>query len=389
VTAQAQFAAAMARLGPFGTAPVLAVAVSGGPHSLALALLARHWVGAHGGRLVGLVADHGLRAESAAEANGVAALLAGLGIPVRLLPLGLAPGPALHDRARAARLAALLAAAEAEGAPWLLLGHHRGDQAETLAFRALRGSGPDGLAGMAPARVGPGALVLRPLLGMAPAMLEAVCAEAGLPPVRDASNADPRFLRARLRAVMDPDGPGAAALAEAAAAWAMRRDRARPQIAARLAEAASFRPEGWVQLDRAALGRDRIAVAALAAALRVVSGAVHPAPAAGVAALLGRGHGSLGGAILTASGVLAREPAALAPPAPARMATLWDGRWRVTSPLPEGTTIGPAGENWAAAGWPAGLPALVRAGLPALLCRGALCSTAAHTMFQPGSGAAV
>ncbi|MCO6420058.1 tRNA lysidine(34) synthetase TilS, partial [Siccirubricoccus sp. KC 17139] len=79
-------------------------------------------------------------------------------------------------RAREARLAALLAACHEAGRPWLLLGHHRADQAETLLFRALRGSGPAGLAGMAPARPAVEALLLRPLLGTPPARLEAVVA---------------------------------------------------------------------------------------------------------------------------------------------------------------------------------------------------------------------
>ena len=386
--ARRDFAGAMARLGPFGPDPLLAVGVSGGPHSLALTLLAEDWLRPRGGRLLALIADHGLRAESAAEAEGVAALLAARGIATRILPLGLAPGTALHDRARAARLAALLGAAEAAGAPWLLLGHHRGDQAETLAFRALRGSGPDGLAGMAAARAAPEALLLRPLLGMAPAALEAVCAEAGLLPVRDASNANPRFLRGRLRQVLDPDGPGAEALAEAAAAWGLRRDRARAAIATRLAEAAAFRPEGWARLDRAALGRDGIAISALTAALRMVSGGTYPAPSAGIAALLARGHGALGGAILTPSGVLAREPAALSPPVAASLGTVWDGRWRVTHPLPEGARIGPAGAGPAAKGWPEGLPAVVRAGLPCIFQGGESSSAVAHTIFQPQGGAA-
>ncbi|MEY4793925.1 MAG: tRNA lysidine(34) synthetase TilS, partial [Pseudomonadota bacterium] len=94
----------MAPLGPFGAAPGLAVAVSGGPHSLALALLARDWVAARGGRLVALIADHGLRPESGAEAEHVIGLLTQAGIAAECLRLGLPGGARLQERARMARL---------------------------------------------------------------------------------------------------------------------------------------------------------------------------------------------------------------------------------------------------------------------------------------------
>ncbi|TDH52505.1 tRNA lysidine(34) synthetase TilS, partial [Dankookia rubra] len=222
----AEFAALMAPLGPFGPAPRIAAGVSGGPHSLALALLADRWARARGGALLALVVDHGLRPGSAAEAAGVAALLAGRGIAAEVLPLGLPAGAGLQERARAGRHAALLRACRAAGTPWLLLGHHRADQAETLLFRALRGSGAGGLAAMAAVRAAPEALLLRPLLGTPPARLEGVVAAAGLAPVRDPSNADPRFARIALRRTLaDPAGAGAAtaALAAAAAGFAARR----------------------------------------------------------------------------------------------------------------------------------------------------------------------
>jgi len=349
----------MAVLGPFGPASPLAVGVSGGPHSLALCILSHEWVSARGGRVLALVADHGLRDGSAAEASGVASRLAGMGIAAQVLPLGLATGSGLHARARAARLSALIAAAETAGVPWLLLGHHRADQAETVAFRALRGSGPGGLSAMAAARPAGGALLLRPLLGMPPGRIEAFLAARGLEPVRDPSNDDPRFARARLRRVLgDADGPGAAALAEAAAGFGARRARLAAAVADRLAASASFEVEGWARLDRAALGRDAVAEAALSALLRAVAGAEHPPAREGVAALLARGGGSLGGAVWRGT-VIAREPARCAPLVPARPGTLWDGRWLVRA-APEGAFVGVLG-----AGWRGGLPALVAAGLPA------------------------
>jgi tRNA(Ile)-lysidine synthase len=330
-----------------------------------------------------------LRSGSGEEAAGVASRLAALGIPARVLPLGLPPGPALHERARAARLSALLGAAEAEGAPWLLLGHHAADQAETIAFRALRGSGDAGLSGMAPARSGGGALILRPLLGLPPARLERFLAAEALDPVRDPSNDDPRFARARLRrALGDPEGEsrGTAALAAAASAFHARRSRMREAVAARLAVAACFCEEGWVRLDRAALGTDRVAEAALSALVRTIGGGGHPPARASSTALLARGGGSLAG-VLWRGAVLCREAARCGPPLPALPGALWDGRWWVVS-APAGAWIGALGQ-----GSPRGdLPAAVAAGLPALRDEGGrlLCIPAldggARLEFRPISG---
>ncbi|MDO9707797.1 tRNA lysidine(34) synthetase TilS [Paracraurococcus lichenis] len=370
---EAGFAALMAPLGPFGPAPRLAAGVSGGPHSLALALLADRWVRARGGSLLALIVDHGLRPESAAEAAGVAAMLAARGIAARILALGLPAGPRLQERARAARHAALLEACQAAGAPWLLLGHHRADQAETLLFRALRGSGEGGLAAMAVLRAEAAALVLRPLLGVPPARLEAVVADAGLAPVRDPSNRDPRFARIALRAALDdPAGTGlpVAALAEAASAFGLRRAQAEAALATRLAEAARLFPTGHAEIDPAALGADAVAVAALGALLRAVGGGGFPPAAAAVAALLRRGAGTLAGAWLRPRGarwLLLREPSGLAPPVPAVAGARWDGRFRLLRAGAPGHDLGALGPEGAAFRHLApGLPAAVLAALPAI-----------------------
>lgn len=370
---EAEFAALMAPLGPFGPAPRIAAGVSGGPHSLALALLADRWARVRGGALLGLIVDHGLRDGSAAEAAGVAARLAGRGIAAQVLPLGLPGGAGLQDRARAARHAALLRACGAAGIPWLLLGHHRADQAETLLFRLLRQSGAGGLAGMAPVRAAPEALLLRPLLGTPPARLEAVVAAAGLDPVRDPSNADPRFARIALRhALADPAGCGAAtaALAEAAAAFGRRRGRRQAAIAARLAQAARLFPTGHAAIDPAALGEDAVADAALGALLRLVGGGAFAPPMASVAALRRRGTGTLAGAWLRPGGgrwLLLREPAGLAGPVPALPGATWDGRFRLAGPGRPGCSLGALGPAAAPLRRLApGLPAALVATLPAI-----------------------
>ncbi len=369
-----EFAALMASLGPFGPAPRLVAGVSGGPHSLALALLARDWARSRGGRLLAVICDHGLRRESAAEAEGVAAMLAGQGITARILRLSLAPGGAVQERARQARLAALRAACAEAGAPWLLLGHHRADQAETLLLRALAGSGPSGLAGMAAARPLAEALLLRPLLNIPPARLEAVVARAGLCPVRDPSNTDLRFDRVRLRAALaDPggQGPAIAALADAAACFARRRGVAEAALADRLAAACWWHEAGFARLDLAALGRDAVAQAALGALVRVVGGGGFSPPMAAVARLIERGQGTLGGAVLRPSGLLLREAAAMAPPVPATAGAVWDGRFRLETAAP-GLMLGAAGPAARRLPRPAWLPAEVAETLPALYRDGTL-----------------
>ncbi|MFC3124460.1 tRNA lysidine(34) synthetase TilS [Pseudoroseomonas globiformis] len=391
----------MAPLGPFGPAPRLAVGVSGGPHSMALALLAQGFARARGGDAVALIADHGLRPASGSEAQWTARTLASQGIEGVILPLGLPPGPAMQERAREARLAALLAECAGCGRPFLLLGHHAMDQAETVLFRALRGSGPAGLAGMAEWRAARQAVILRPLLRMAPARLEALLLSRKLAPLRDPSNDDQRFTRVTLRkALADPSGTGAgvAALGDAAMAFARRREAMRGTVAARLAAAVTLRPEGWARLDPSALGLDGVAEVALAALLRLLGGARH-APACGaVRSLLARGGGTLHG-VLWQDNVLCREPSACAAPIAAVRGALWDGRWRLAQSAPdEGQEGGPLFWGAVGAGVIAiprrrrlGLPARVVAGLPALLRNGTILTIPAldaslQAEFDPQGG---
>ncbi len=357
------FAQAMAAFGP--PTGVVAVAVSGGPHSLALALLANAWAAPLGITLLALVAEHGLRAESAAEAADVAAMLTGQGIVTAVLPLGLAKGAGMQERARAARLGALLAACQAAGALWLLLGHHRMDQAETLLLRAGRGAGEAGLAGMPTLRSTAEALILRPLLGAPPAALEAVCAAAGLAPVRDPSNDNPAFARIRARqALADSGGQGArvAALAAATRAFGRRRVEAEEELLARLGAAVELRPDGAARLDRAALGADSTAAALLGRLLRAVGGAIHAPAQAEVQHLLAVGQGTLSGAWWRADGWLIREPALVARPIPAKAGAIWDGRFHLAESQ-FGCVLGALGCQPAGA---SRLPAALRAGLPAL-----------------------
>jgi tRNA(Ile)-lysidine synthase len=195
------FARLMAPFEPFETSPVLAVAVSGGRDSLALALLSHGWAAERAGRVVGLIVDHGLRAESAAEAAATRDVLARHGIEGAILSWsGAKPRAGLQEAARMARYRLLRDECRRRDVLHLLLAHHADDQAETVAMRLAHRSGPDGLAGMAALVDRPEVRLLRPLLGVSRARLTATLLARGVQWLDDPSNVDPRFERTRLRA---------------------------------------------------------------------------------------------------------------------------------------------------------------------------------------------
>ncbi|WP_309141137.1 tRNA lysidine(34) synthetase TilS [Novosphingobium sp. G106] len=210
----------------------LGLAVSGGPDSLALLLLA---AAALPGRVEAATVDHQLRPESAAEAADVAVICAGLDVPHETLQVDVAPGN-VQSEARSARYAALAGWAAARGIEALATAHHADDQAETLLLRLNRASGVAGLAGTRAKGLAPGTTLplLRPLLAWRKDELAAIVAAAGLTPALDPSNSDDRFDRARLRkALAEADwldvpsiAASAAHLADADAAldWAVRRE---------------------------------------------------------------------------------------------------------------------------------------------------------------------
>ena len=224
----------------------VAVAVSGGPDSLALLLLAQR---AFGSRTVALTVDHALRAGSAAEAAMVGRVCGGLGVEYATLRWdGPKPSANIQAEARQARYRLMADWCAANGVAWLLTGHHADDQAETLLMRLARGSGTGGLAGIRAARelVG-GVTLLRPLLGERRETLAAVVADAGLTPVDDPANRNPRHDRTAARALLAATpwleverlAAGAAHLAEAeialdwtaGLAWESRAEVATDQLA--------------------------------------------------------------------------------------------------------------------------------------------------------------
>lgn len=180
------------------------MAVSGGPDSLALLLLAHS---ALPGRIEAATVDHRLRPESAGEAAMVAGICQSLGVPHATLAVLVAEGN-LQDRARSARYAALARWCARRGLAALATGHQLDDQAETLVMRLNRGSGLAGLAGVRARGTVPGRglPLLRPLLSWRRTELAALIARAGLDPARDPSNDDGSFERVRVRKALADAG---------------------------------------------------------------------------------------------------------------------------------------------------------------------------------------
>jgi tRNA(Ile)-lysidine synthase len=223
------------------------VAVSGGVDSLALLVSAAEVAA---GRTGVASLDHGLRPESAAEVERVAALARSLGLPFHTEALGLVPGAGAEARARAARYAALDRIAREHGYAAIATAHTADDQAETLLMRLARGSA---LRGAAAIRA-EGPRLLRPLLAVRRAQTEAYVAAAGLEPVRDPSNEDLGLFRTRIRHHVLPVLRQAAgpAVVERLARFA-RSAAEDEELLAGLAEEALVRVHDGVGLDAVAV----------------------------------------------------------------------------------------------------------------------------------------
>jgi len=190
-----RFSAALARLWPGGGR--LGLAVSGGPDSLALLLLAHT---AMPGRFAVATVNHGLRPEAAEECAMVAQVCADRGVDCATLEVKTGAGN-LQAAARHARYEALAKWAEREELSALATAHHADDQAETLLMRLNRASGLSGLAGVRARGIVPGSRLplVRPLLAWRRGELTAIVSAAGLEPAQDPSNADDAYDRVRIR----------------------------------------------------------------------------------------------------------------------------------------------------------------------------------------------
>lgn len=341
----------------------LVLAVSGGPDSTALMVLAAGWAARPPVLVVSV--DHGLRREAAEEARQVAANCERLGLPCRVMRPDTIP---LHGNrqaaARATRYQCLAAAAREAGYDTVVTAHHQDDQAETLLLRLARGSGVYGLAAMAPEVEIDGVRLARPLLGVPGGALKEVAEASELPLARDPSNADPRYDRVRLRTLM----PAMAAEGLTRERLAETAERLRSAAEA-LDETASALLSEHVAVDELGVARGSVAALlsahpeigrrALARLLKAVGGTAYTPRLdrlQGLYAFLAEAamrpeptRRTLNNVVLSVEGGhfiaerewgrgLPREP--LAPGG----AAIWDGRFRIEAEGSGGLEIGPLAE---------------------------------------------
>ena len=182
----------------------LALAVSGGPDSMAMAFLAAEWAKDHNQPApIAFIVDHALRAESATEAATVQARLKVMGVDAEILRWEHDPiTSALHMTARKARYELLLEACHRYKIDCLLTAHQREDQAETILMRLAKGTGIDGLAGISADNMIDNVRILRPLLDVPKQDLIATCEANNITYVTDPSNEAEKFARGRLRRIL-------------------------------------------------------------------------------------------------------------------------------------------------------------------------------------------
>jgi tRNA(Ile)-lysidine synthase len=343
----------LARLfAPVALEEALGLAVSGGPDSLALMLLAQRWAAtqARPPRLVVYSLDHRLRPEAEAEVAMVLAEAEKLGLSARgLVWEGPPPETGVQEAARLARYRIMGEAMAEDGVRVLATGHHRSDQAETILMRLAHGSGLDGLKGMSLLSNVEGVTVFRPLLDVEPQTLGKLVAEAGLTPARDPSNDDTSYERVRWRQLLPSlaaEGLDGGALSRFAARMA-EADLALSQLTdAAFAELVSFDGFGAASLPLAMLTALSPAVGrrVLSRVLAVVGGRQRPRALGQVERLfeqlttdtLPRGATLLGAVIRIKGETLsiAREPGRVLPEEQklsAHSAIVWDERFRITN----------------------------------------------------------
>lgn len=309
----------------------LVLAVSGGPDSVALLLLAARWRDKlkTKPKLIAVTVDHGLRRESKAEAAAVARLARKLKVTHRILPWrGRKPKTGLPQAARNARYELLARVARSTGASHILTAHTLDDQAETVLIRMARGSGIAGLGAMArmtplPTVAHSELMLLRPFLEIPKMRLVATARTAKAAYAQDPTNIDPRFTRARLRGLMPvlaQEGLDARRLS--LLARRLRRANAALEVAVNAAQAAVS--SGWDD-GRITLDASRFLALPAEIALRLLGRAVTVAGdegpielgklealAAAIRGARGRFRRTLAGALITAARaeiVVERAPA--------------------------------------------------------------------------------
>jgi tRNA(Ile)-lysidine synthase len=342
-------AALLRAFSPLERYPLAALAVSGGPDSIALMHLACRWAHLASSPLsiMVLTVDHGLRPESRVEAEFVCAQAERLGLPHTILSwTGEKPKTGIQAAARRARYDLMTAHCRARNIGCLVTAHTADDQAETFLMRLRRGSGLDGLAAMAVVSEHGGLPIVRPLLGLPKARLLAYLRRRDLPFVCDPSNNNLAFERVRLRHAMralGSAGIGRPVLTLSAARLGRARQALSYAATAFLERNFSVTHLGQGEIGLGAFHElpEDIALRVLSRALALIGGKAEPPSMAKLERLLeglhaGKRQAALGGCLVIAAGAklnfyrepgrISRSPLACEP----GTISIWDGRFVLT-----------------------------------------------------------
>jgi tRNA(Ile)-lysidine synthase len=338
---------------PLAGARHIALAVSGGADSLALLDSAKRW---RGHRVVTvLTVDHRLRKGSRAEANSVAEIARASGLDARVLTwTGPRPKSDVEAAARAARYGLLLDACRKIGATHLAVAHQQDDVAETFLMRLARGAGVFGLAAMRRELDAGGVTIVRPFLSVSRSRLAATTSAAGLAPVADPMNDDPRYERVRVRRMLAAGGLDAAAIATTAMGMAEAADAIDAAATALLGDVDEA-GSAWLDAGAFAAASPAVQARALARLLLALGGDDYPARREKLEALAGamltgrRFKRTLAGTVIESRDgrfAFSREAGrAGLPTVPVRpgASMIWDRRYAVTvtKAAPRGLAIGP------------------------------------------------
>lgn len=326
----------------------IAVAVSGGPDSMALSFCAKRWAEKNGVEVYGFLVDHRLREESAREAELTRQRLVAMGVHAEVLVWDHGQVKTrIHVVARQARYDLLIAACRKHGIDTMLLAHQRDDQAETILMRFAKGSGPEGLAGIDPSNMRDGVCLLRPLLAVPKSRLVVTCNAAGIGFAVDPSNEYSKYARGRLRQIqplLEREGFSADRLIDLG-------DRAREaKEALDHAKRMLLRATAWmdsagtISLNLEQLRSAPVAIAARAFShcLEAVNREAYPPERASLMPVLAEilSDASMPGCTLngcmvvknSTSAIIFRELSAITEcvPISSGQTVLWDGRWRIT-----------------------------------------------------------
>jgi tRNA(Ile)-lysidine synthase len=325
------------------------VAVSGGADSVCLLHVLLELAPRFDVRLIVLHLDHGLRGEeSRADAAFVGEMSARLGLPFLLRRADVAASAEnLEQAGREARLAFFRETIRTGAVSRVALGHTRNDQAETVLFRFLRGSGTAGLSGILPVTAGG---LVRPLLAVARGEVEAYLGERGIVWREDSTNASFQFARNRIRYGLLPrlqeENPGLVETLAHTAEWARAEEQYWSAEIGRLSESLFERGREVILLDVTRIQRlpEAVARRLVRAAMQEVKGDLRDLDFQHVAAILQLAGASEGHGRVQAPGIDAFRSFEWLRFSPSGFTAGTDRNFRVPLAVP-GTTRVPAGHS--------------------------------------------